>query len=169
MVKRFSVVCIVLAAVMAPATWAGCTSHSTSTYTFTSCTDGTSSISQTIGNNTYTSSSDGSSGTSFTSGNTTYHSNRHGNGTTYRSGDYAQHHWSDGSSGASRQDGAVTRHDWRGNTTGTGQKLGEVPATPVERARELESLAERRAMYGHLAGPDGVRPSAAGPAPRGSQ
>ena len=146
--------CIALAVVcLAPVSvWAGCTSHSTSTHTFTNCSNGTSSISQTIGNNTYTSSSDGSSGTSFRSGNVTYHSNRHGNGTSYHTGRYSQHQWSDGSSGRSRTDGNITVHEWRDPAVGSNQKLGERSPTPVDRARELDDLAERRSIYGHIAG-----------------
>jgi hypothetical protein len=144
---------------LAPAVWASCTSHSTSTYTYTSCSDGTSSMSQTIGNNTYTTSSDGSSGTSFQSGNTTYHTNRHGSGTTYRTGHFAQHHWSDGSNGSSRREGLSTRHDWRHSAVGGEQKLGERQESGLDRARELQSLAERRAMYGHISGQSSVRGS----------
>ena len=143
--------CCLVFLVVSPAQ-ARCTSHSTSTHTFTNCSDGTSSISQTIGNNTYTTSSDGSSGTSFRSGNMTYHTNRHGSGTSYRSGDYTQHHWSDGSTGSSHERAGVTQHDWREGVIGSGQKLGQARPTPVDRAKELRDLAERRATYGHIAG-----------------
>jgi hypothetical protein len=148
----FVLICCCVAILRIPYAQAACTSHSTSTHTFTSCSDGSSSISQTIGNNTYTTSSDGSSGTSFSSGNVTYHTNRHGSGTSYRSGDYIHHHWSDGSTGVSHEQAGVTRHQWREGVVGSEQKLGRAPTTQLDRARELKDLAERRAIYGHIAG-----------------
>ena len=125
---------------------AGCTSTSTSTHTFTNCSDGTSSISHRIGPNTFTTTSKGGSATSYSTGNSTYHTGPEGGGTSYRSGDYAQHQWSDGSSGTSRYQGDSARHEWRAGATGAEVRLSE-GSGPTADARQA-----RRARYGHIAG-----------------
>ncbi len=137
---------VLLAALLAAPAWGSCTSTSTSTYTFTNCSDGTSSISQRIGPNTYTTSSDGGSATSYQSGNVTYHTGPVGGGTSYRTGNYAQHYWSDGGRGSSRYGESVDRHDWQ---------VDEAHRLPSAKSANetLRAQNERRARYGHIAGP----------------
>ncbi len=148
---------VLLASALGPVeAWSSCTSSSTSTYTYTNCSDGSSSISRSVGPNTYTTTSEGGSITSYQSGNVTYHTGPNGSGASYRTGNYAQHHWSDGSRGSSRYGDSVDRHEWQNNEVRRLPGTGLSGTAALEEARRVQ--ADRRARYGHIAGPAAAPP-----------